>query len=180
MSRQPRGRVTIRVATHEDVGELGAIERGAARRLAGLGLVDIDDALEPGLLDAGVAARRLWVADDAGTLVGFALGTVVDGQGFLREIDVTESHGRRGIGTELVQTVIAWSRREGHTSIALTTFRDIAWNEPWYHRLGFRFVPEGQRGPQLRAIVERERLEGLTQRTVMRLVLREPAPGAPL
>lgn len=171
----------VRRARRADLAGLNDLERAAARRFAGpgqtdLGLRDLDDALDPSLLEAGASAGRLWVADHAGTVVGFALATVVDGQAFLREIDVAQSHGRRGIGAALVAQVCEWARAEGFTSVTLTTFRGVPWNEPWYARLGFRFLPEDERGPELRAIVEREARDGLTSRTVMRLA--PPVPTA--
>ncbi|GAC1479982.1 MAG: hypothetical protein NVS1B12_17680 [Acidimicrobiales bacterium] len=159
----------VRLARPADLADLNALERAAARRFAGMGLGDLDDALDAELLREGQRAGRLWVADHAGTVVGFALATVVDGAGFLREIDVAESHGRRGIGSALVGAVCAWARAQRHAHVTLTTFRDVPWNEPWYTRLGFRFVPEAARGPELQAIVAREAREGLTPRTVMRL-----------
>ena len=167
---------TVRLAQTADLAFLNEIERAAASRFAGMGLADLDDALDLELLREGQAAGRLWVADHAGAVVGFALATVVDGEGFLREIDVVESHGRRGIGGALFEAVCAWARTEGHRDLTLTTFRDVPWNEPWYARLGFRFVPEAARGPELQAIVAREAQEGLTRRTVMRLAL--PVPTA--
>lgn len=171
----------VRRGRSTDLANLNALERAAARRFAGagqraLGLRDLDDALDPALLEAGARDGRLWVADHAGTVVGFALATVVDGQAFLREIDVAPSHGRRGIGAALVGRVCAWARTEGFTSVTLTTFRDVPWNEPWYARLGFRFLPPDERGPELRAIVDREARDGLARRTVMRLAPPVPTP----
>src|SRR5581483_4675821 len=109
------------------------------------------------------------------TVVGFALAMVVDGQAHLREIDVLPSHGRSGIGTQLVAAVVAWAAASGLGAVTLTTFTHIPWNAPWYRRLGFS--PTDEVGPELRQIMAEEREAGLDMRlrTAMRLTL--PATG---
>lgn len=76
------------------------------------------------------------LADD--TPVGFALVEMLTGnEPHLEEIDVHPAHGRRGVGSALVRTVCEWATRSGFRDITLTTFRDVAWNMPFYARLGF-------------------------------------------
>ena len=49
---------------------------------------------------------RIWVAlNYADKAVGFAMADIVDGQAHLDEMNVLPDYGRRGIGTQLVQTV---------------------------------------------------------------------------
>jgi hypothetical protein len=45
--------------------------------------------------------------------------------------------------------------------MTLTTFLEVPWNGPYYQRLGFRHLPPGDEGPQLRLIREKERAHGL-------------------
>ncbi|MGO9907868.1 MAG: hypothetical protein ACLPY3_19445 [Solirubrobacteraceae bacterium] len=42
-------------------------------------------------------------------------------------------------------------------ALTLTTFRDVPWNAPYYARLGFVVLEAGEQGPELRALIERER-----------------------
>ena len=79
----------------------------------------------------------------------------------LAEIDVLPAHGRRGLGTRLVEEVCHWAASAGYESVTLTTFRDVPWNMPFYERLGFRVVAGAGRSAALRAIVEDETRRGL-------------------
>jgi GNAT superfamily N-acetyltransferase len=119
-------------------------------------------------------AGRLWVALDAsGAPVGFAVVTRVDGAAHLLEMDVLPAHGRRGLGTGLVRAVVTWARRRGLPSVTLTTFRHLAWNGPFYRRLGFEELNEAQLTPGLREHLAQEVADGLegAKRVVMRLDL---------
>ncbi len=49
----------------------------------------------------------------------------------LEEIDVDPSHGRRGLGTALVNAVCEWASDSGHALLTLTTFRAVPWNLPF-------------------------------------------------
>ncbi len=71
------------------------------------------------------------------------------------------AHGRRGLGTRLVEEVCHWADAGGYGSITLTTFRDVPWNMPFYERLGFRVIPGAELSAALRAIVEDETRRGL-------------------
>ena len=54
--------------------------------------------------------------------------------------------------------------------MTLTTFRDVAWNMPFYERLLFRVIPSAELSPALRSIVEDETRRGLDpfRRVVMK------------
>ena len=55
-------------------------------------------------------------------------------------------------------------------SITLTTFRDVAWNMPFYSRLGFEEIPAGDLRAELTAVVLEEAGRGLDpqERVVLR------------
>lgn len=96
-----------------------------------------------------------------GAAIGFAIAFDVDGAAHLHEIDVDPRHGRRGVGKQLVRAVESWAVQRGYTRMTLATFREVPWNAPYYHRLGFRELPAGQAGAGLLALRERERANGL-------------------
>ena len=52
---------------------------------------------------------------------------------------------------------LAWARGAGYRQVTLTTFRDVAWNAPFYARCGFRELPLADASPEL---LELRRLEG--------------------
>ena len=93
-------------------------------------------------LERAANEHRAWVAVDAkGSVIGFAVAWVVDGEGHLDELAVTPEHGRRGVGRALVDEVVAWTVAQDLPSVTLTTFRDVPWNAPYYEKLGFRVIP---------------------------------------
>jgi len=89
---------------------------------------------------------------------------------------VTESHGGHGIGAALVAKVEAWAREHQFAALTLTTFTEVAWNGPWYERLGFAALTGEQTGPGLQAIRDAETAAGIdvSPRVAMRKSLDAP------
>ena len=169
-------RYTIAIARPGDLPLLPAIELAAARLLVGhapesvlLGTTSDD------VLQEAQRQGHLWVALADDLPVGFAHVTLLEpAVAHLQEIDVHPEHGRRGLGTRLVSAICEWAAGAGYRSITLTTFRDVAWNMPFYARLGFEVIPLAQLSPALLSIVEGETRRGLdpTRRVAMRRVLK--------
>ena len=65
-------------------------------------------------------------------------------------------HGRQGLGARLVVAACRWAARQGYEGVTLTTFRDVAWNQPFYTRLGFEIIPAEERSLALAAVLARE------------------------
>ncbi len=149
----------IRAARSDELEQLQAIGMAAWHPFEGTGLLG-DDPGDPyaiELLQDAVGAGRLWVATGADDVpVGFAHGDDLDGEAYLAEVDVHPDHGRRGLGRRLVERVCDWARAAGYPSLALTTFRDVPWNAPFYARLGFRVLKEGEITPPLQRQREHE------------------------
>jgi GNAT superfamily N-acetyltransferase len=169
--------VVVELARPEDIPGLPDVERDAATLFAGYGLPAsiLEETTPLGELRHAAEHGRLWVArGDDGAAVGFALVELVDGAPHLEEVDVRPSSGRRGLGRALVEAVLAWARAAGHDAVTLTTFREVAWNAPFYARLGFRPVAEDALGPGLAAVVADETARGLdpARRVVMRCDVR--------
>ena len=157
------GCAVIVLARPHDVPALPAIERAAARLFEGLvPAALLEEATGVDELAAAQAAGLLWVALADDVPVGFAhVGLRDDGVPHLEEIDVLPAHGRRGLGAGLVRAVCAWVAASGHREITLTTFRDVAWNAPFYARLGFTVVERDDWPPAIAAIVAGETARGL-------------------
>ena len=156
----------IRRARPRELPKLSAIERSAGELFREVGLAEVADA-EPTaveVLESALNRRRLWVADCAGEPVGFALATEVDGERHLLELSVRPDHARMGLGSWLLEVVRDEARRLGHRALTLTTYRDVAWNGPFYRRLGFVPVAREDAGPELAKIRQREIDEGLDAR----------------
>jgi GNAT superfamily N-acetyltransferase len=177
---RPTYRVELARAT--DIEHLAAIERAAVSLFAP---GQIPDGLRAEVtpieeLRAAHDAGLLWVARaSTGPVVGFAIVDLLAGGPHLEEIDVHPDHGRRGVGRALVEAVLDWAWAAGHRIVTLTTFRDVAWNAPFYERLGFRVLDRSELTAELVAIVGNERARGLDpgRRVVMRCDLRIRQPG---
>jgi GNAT superfamily N-acetyltransferase len=160
----------VEPARPEHVAALPAIERAAARLFP-------PDVLPPALRDDAVpveehaaaqAAGRLWVAlSPEGRPVGFALVHAAGDAAFLAELDVHPEHGRRGLGRALVGAVVAGARAAGLARVTLTTFAHVAWNAPFYERLGFRRLTADELSPGLARALRHEAASGLRNRVAM-------------
>jgi len=155
-----------------DIDALPVIELAAAELLRGYAPDSVLTATTPPDT-LGLAQRegRLWVARTDGIAVGFAQVDVLDSRtAHLEELDVLPDHGRRGLGTRLVEDVCRWAGSAGFESVTLTTFRDVPFNMPFYERLGLHTVPDAELSPALRRVVDNETRRGLDawRRVVMR------------
>lgn len=163
----------IRPLRGEELALLPAIEQAAGLLFRGTSedwIVD-DDGQAFASYEAWQRTGQIFVAvDDADAPVGFAAVGPLDGQGYLHEIDVHPDHGQRGLGRRLVETACVWAREQGFSCLQLSTFRHIAWNAPFYARLGFRELSDSELGPDLVAERHHEADVGLdmTKRVFMR------------
>lgn len=159
----------IRLARADDLVFLAEIERAAAQRFRGLGLLDddlFDDTQPLPLLEAAQREARLWVAAEPGQApVAFAHALLVDDAPYLEEIDVVPERAGQGVGTRLLDEVFRWARRHANATLTLSTFRDVAWNAPFYARRGFRPLVEHELGPGLLELRRSEASEGLRPET---------------
>ncbi|MET0272192.1 MAG: GNAT family N-acetyltransferase [Phenylobacterium sp.] len=113
----------------------------------------------------------VWVAEDAGKVIGFSVAEPFDDALHLWELAVRHAAQGKGAGRALVMATIEAARARGLAAVTLTTFRDIPWNGPFYGRMGFVEVTD--LNPRLAAIAEREASLGLdvAHRCAMRLAL---------
>lgn len=165
----------IRKGREADIDALLEIERRAATLLLDHGAFDVFamHSLSPADLLKGIQSGSLHVAEIGSEPVGFVLSGALDGRAHLFEMDVDPAHGRRGIGSALLEAACETSALHGLRAMTLTTLRDVAWNAPFYARRGFVECAEAEWGPELRGIVDRERMLGFPMelRVVMRRML---------
>ncbi len=168
-------------ARPEEVARCPDIEARAARRFSPSdlppGAADQVTGLET-LARAQRDGRLLVARVDAGeTVAGFALLVDHDDEAHLEEVDVLPDHGRRGIGRALVEAACDRARERGFASITLSTFRDVAWNGPFYARAGFEEIAPGEWSEALREAAEEETAAGLDpgRRIMMRRRLGGPS-----
>jgi len=148
---------SIRVATPSDLDTLAALEVEAGQLFRSVGMPEVADH-DPELegLRRGQGRGLVWVAEEDGEVAGYVVAALVDGNAHIEQVSVAPAHARRGIGATLVGQVEAWGRSQGAPATTLTTFRDVAWNGPYYARLGYREMSGAQVGPGLAAAMDHE------------------------
>jgi len=172
-------RYSIIAARPGDVAALPAIELAAAQLLRGHAPDSVlNEVFDEAELREAQGQGRLWVALDGDTPVGFAVVELLARDlPHLEEVDVHPSHGRRGLGARLVQTVCEWAARSGYAQLTLTTYRDLPWNMPFYARLGFAEVPVEARRSELEAVFRAETARGFDSER--RLVMKRELDANP-
>jgi GNAT superfamily N-acetyltransferase len=154
----------IRAARTDESEKLREIERAAGSIFRGVGMTTIADDEPPSsaILAAVQAAGRVWVGtDETDEPVAYLLVDVIDGSAFIEQVSVHPRAARRGLGRPLIDTAASWARQHALNTLTLTTYRDVAWNRPYYERLGFRTLDEADVTPGLRKLRAQEAAAGL-------------------
>ena len=152
---------SIRPAAEADLQRLVQVEVSAGQLFRDAGLVEVaehePDAVE--LLQA-ISGGRAWVIgagkDAVDVVAGYVIAEVLDGNAHIAQVSVDPRHAGRGLGRALIEHAEAWGRRAGRAATTLTTFRHLAWNAPYYLRLGYRALGEAEIGPELERVMAHE------------------------
>ena len=75
--------------------------------------------------------------DDDDTVIGFTHVLDLEGHWHLEQIAVDPAHGRRGIGSALLEATHRELVRRGAPEVTLMTYADVPWNAPFYARHGY-------------------------------------------
>lgn len=149
----------VRLARAHELAALPEVERRAGALFAEFGLQEIADH-EPGdveYIQSFMRTGAVHVAvSDRGEPVGFGLSGLLDGAVHLYELAVDPTHGRRGLGTRLMAAGCGYGQAKGCRAMTLSTFRDLAWNGPYYSKLGFHAVKRDDWTPGMHLLHARE------------------------
>lgn len=107
-------------------------------------------------IDAGFHWLALAGGDPAGFLLAEQIGEAVH----IDELAVAAEFQRRGLGTRLMAAAERHARLVGADAVTLTTYRDLAWNAPFYRRLGFAEPAADALPDHLTAALRREAATG--------------------
>ncbi|MDR3512418.1 MAG: GNAT family N-acetyltransferase [Caulobacteraceae bacterium] len=169
--------VRIRPARPHEAGALPAIERSAGALFASLpdlAWIAGHELTPAEFYGPLIVAGSVWVAEspDAG-LVGFVAAETVLGVLHVWELAVHGAFQQRGLGRRLMTAAVDHARALGLEAVTLTTFRDVAWNAPFYESLGFEIADERTLAHRLSDILRGEVVRGLPgeRRCAMRLSL---------
>lgn len=182
--RKGRAQIIIRLAHAADAPFLPVVERSAGEAFRAIDdlawTADAED-LPAERYAALIAGGAAWVAtDEAGDIAGFICGEQFGDTLHIWEMSVRHDRQHAGLGKSLLATATSWATTTGLRRVTLTTFRGVAWNEPFYQRAGFRTLPDHELGPRLAETLRTEIANGLPgeRRCAMRLDL--PAQALPV
>ena len=155
----------IRAATPADLATLQDIERAAGELFRPLGMALVADDDPPSITDLQVFVdvERAWVVYDDGSVAGYLLAHIVDGSAHVEQVTVHPRHSHRRLGVSLIEHLAEWAIDRSIPALTLTTYRDVAWNGPYYESLGFRWLANRDLTPGLRRIRQHEVEHGLDQ-----------------
>ncbi|GAA4642924.1 GNAT family N-acetyltransferase [Pontixanthobacter gangjinensis] len=163
---------SLRLSRASDAEILPAIESAAGQLFADdpdLAKIDVTETWTASehrkLISKGHCLTAL-VGDD---IVGFLTTEPFRRELHIWEMSVHPSHQKSGIGAGLLRACMIDARNSGFVALTLTTFRDIAWNAPFYARLGFTEIADPQAHPRLAETLAEEVEDGLprTRRCAM-------------
>lgn len=160
----------MRAADKRDLPALQAIEMAADRMFDHM--VDLSQWGTPTGEERAATDGFILVAGDPP--VGFAHVIRLDGEYHFEQLAVHPDHGRQGIGTELVYSVVDLVASLGGRSLTLMTFADVPWNAPFYQSLGFEIIDPP---PRLAPLLNHEHRIGLDRAGSRVAMLREITPG---
>ena len=143
-------------AEPEDVLAIIDVHLASNRLFAGTGLLpesELANHMPSDAIRQAMEQKLVFrIGDDRRRVVGFAATRVIGQALYLDQVSVLPEAGRRGLGRRLVLEVIEASRERGLKSVLLSTFRDLAWNGPFYRQLGFREVPRKRITPWMQEL----------------------------
>lgn len=132
-----KGNWSLRLARPADAQAMPEIERAAGIVFAS------EPAIDPARTRSEADYARLirkghsLVAHVGEVMAGFLVAEPFRRELHIWEMDVAPAFQRRGIGAGLVRAAQIDAINTGFKALTLTTFRDLAWNGPFYVRLGF-------------------------------------------
>ncbi len=164
----------IRSACAEDLKFLKEIELAAARIFpADVIPEDVrNQALPLETLESARKEGRLFIAvDNEEKPAGFIAVRRNDDEAYVIELDVHPDHQRKALGRALIGKAVEWSISQKCTVLTLTTFSGVPWNAPYYERLGFKRLKDGEISDALICQLMLEDKLGLKDRVAMRKML---------
>lgn len=161
----------IRPMRLEEIETVRGIEQSSAARFRETDLAALaDDApTDARTLEARIRTDGALVAvDDDDVAIAFVIFRPLGADLYIEQIDVAPAHAGKRIGGALLAAVA-----DRGVTLALSTFRDIPWNAPWYRRLGFVDIADDALPPLMSHIRAEHIARGLDES--LRVFMRRPA-----
>ncbi len=91
---------------------------------------------------------------------------------YIIEFDVRYEYQQQGIGRQLMAHIINFAQLNHFQTVTLTTFKDVAWNKPFYENLGFEVLYQQDLKPYLKQKIEYEVTQGFERESRCAMQLR--------
>jgi GNAT superfamily N-acetyltransferase len=122
----------IRPARPDEMALLSALEAAADTMFDALGIGPLPG---PGTIEEFSGALVVLVAGDPP--VGLCRIDALAGGAHLEQLSVHPDHAGHGVGRALLRAACDWAQAVGYRDLTLATYRDVAWNAPFYASEGF-------------------------------------------
>lgn len=150
---------SLRLARKEDAEYFPAIEQAAGQLFVGdpdLANIDFDEVWSAKEHRGFIRKGHCLVAYVDEDIVGFLTSQPFRRELHIWEMSVHPAFQQQGIGAGLLRACLIDARNSGFTAVTLTTFRGIAWNAPFYEKLGFTIVDDLSAHPRLGEAIAQE------------------------
>ncbi len=176
MSDLPEG-YSITSAELDDIPALISVDKAASVLFEPTGLLTADalaDHVPAEVLEVEIPSGNVFVArNQHDWAIGFALIRPRGNGLYLDQVSVHPDHGQKGLGRALVIRTLAEAENRKLPHVSLSTFRDLAWNGPFYASLGFRELSRDNLEPYMIEIEEAQKpFMDVTKRCFMRRKVR--------
>ena len=176
MSDLPEG-YSIALGDLEDIAALISIDKAASALFGPTGLLEpsaLEDHVPAEVFEQEIPRANVFVARNPhGWVVGFALVRLRGNGLYLDQVSVHPDHGQKGIGRALVIRVLTEAETRKLPHVSLSTFRDVAWNGPFYASIGFKEIPREKLEPYMIEIEDAQKpFMDVTKRCFMRRKVR--------
>jgi ribosomal protein S18 acetylase RimI-like enzyme len=156
----------LRLAQHDDIAQLIEVERSAAqlfRQQKELQFIAEGEVMSPQQHVDFIAQQREWVMVSPNEqLAGFIAVQPFAHSWHIAELSVAADWQRQGVGKRLIEEIAGLAISQGIQRLTLTTFVQVAWNAPYYQRLGFRIIPDARWDVYLQHLLAQEVEQGFT------------------
>lgn len=155
---------SLRLARPADAEHMPAIEAAAGqlfRTVDGLAGLAGEHTLPIDKLQRYIRKGHCLVVHVGDEMVGFLVNEPFNRELHIWEVDVHPDQQGQGIGAGLMRACMVDARNSGFRALTLTTFRDVAWNAPFYEKLGFEEVTALDAHPRLAGELALEADHGL-------------------
>lgn len=157
--------VTVRPSRAADAPLLPSVETSAGAAflsIPGLEWIAHDGVMSVARHSELIEGGGCWVAaDKSGRISGFLAGEAFNDALHICELSVSSDVQGKGVGSALVKAAIGWAEAKGKSAVTLSTFRDVAFNAPWYARMGFEELNRKTMNNRLAFVMQDEIAHGL-------------------